>query len=337
MEAATGSIDTLKVFGETESIMLEAVSSTTAEKLRAFRKEKVVNGERTSLQCVEIKGQIHCSGRGFVGVASLEDEWYEDVKDPFDVIAALKTAPDVKGDIFTFWQRVPDTNPKYNYYTEWESVAVLSIKSFEHWWTKQAKGTTRNMVRKSQKMGIEVRECSFDDDFVRGMTEIFNESPVRQGRRFWHYGKDFETIKRQFSRYLFREDLIGAYYQNELVGFVILGNAGLLGVLGQFISLFKHRDKATNNALMAKTIEVCEKRRLSYLAYGDWNQTSLVDFKRHCGFEEMKVPRYYVPLSRKGKLALHFGLHRGLKRSISPKIVNLFKNVRRNWYDLRTR
>jgi hypothetical protein len=267
----------------------------------------------------------------------VEDEWYEDVKDPFDVIAALKTARDVKGDIFTFWQRVPDTNPKYNYYTEWESVAVLSIKSFEYWWSKQAKGTTRNMVRKSQKMGIEVRECSFDDEFVRGMTDIFNESPVRQGRRFWHYGKDFETIKHQFSRYLFREDLIGAYYQNELVGFVILGNAGLLGVLGQFISLFKHRDKATNNALMAKTIEVCEKRRLSYLAYGDWNQTSLVDFKRHCGFEEMKVPRYYVPLSRKGKLALRFGLHRGLKHSISPKIVDLFKNVRRNWYDLRTR
>jgi len=30
------------------------------------------------------------------------------------------------------------------------------------------------------------------------MTAIFNESPTRQGRKFWHYGKDFATVKKQF-------------------------------------------------------------------------------------------------------------------------------------------
>src|SRR5438309_1368435 len=186
---------------ETESIMLEAVSSTTAEKLRAFRKEKVVNGERTSVQCVEINGQIYCSGRGFVSVASLEDEWYEDVNDPESVIVAL-TDSEVRPDIFTFWQRVPETEPKYQYYAELESLAVLPIKTFDYWWNKQAKGTTRNMVRKSQKAGVEVREATFDDEFVRGMVDIFNEAPIRQGFRFWHYGKDFETVKREFSQFL---------------------------------------------------------------------------------------------------------------------------------------
>jgi hypothetical protein len=316
----------------------EAIAQRSQETPEVFRSETLIKGQPTLAEYIRIGGQSYSIERGPITMVRLqvEDEWYEDIQDPSHVIAALKTATDVKSDIFTFWQRVPDTNPKYNYYTEWESVAVLPIKTFDHWWSKQAKGTTRNMVRKSQKMGIEVREASFDDDFIRGMAEIFNESPVRQGRRFWHYGKDSETIKRQFSRYLFREDLIGAYYQNELAGFVILGNAGLLGVLGQFISMFKHRDKATNNALMAKTIEVCEKRNLAYLTYGDWNQTSLVDFKRHCGFEEMKVPRYYIPLSLKGKVALQLGLHRGLKHSISPKIVDLVKNLRRNWHGLRT-
>ena len=77
-------------------------------------------------------------------------------------------------------------------------------------------------------MGVEVRECAYDDDFVRGMTSIFNETPIRQGRRFWHYGKDFETVKRQFSRNLFREDLIGAYYQGELIGFAMLGRSAHL-------------------------------------------------------------------------------------------------------------
>jgi hypothetical protein len=316
--------------------MLEAVSSTTAEKLRAFRKEKVVNGERSSVQCVEINGQIYCSGRGFVSVASLEDEWYEDVNDPDSVIAALADS-EVRPDIFTFWQRVPETEPKYQYYTEWESLAVLPIKSFDYWWNKQAKGTTRNMVRKSQKAGVEVREATFDDEFVRGMVDIFNEAPVRQGFRFWHYGKDFETVKREFSQFLFREDLIGAYYQGELIGFAMLANAGTYGVMGQFIAKMKHRDKATNNALMAKTIEVCEKRQLPYLVYTTWRDTSLVDFKRHSGFQEMRVPRYFVPLTPKGRLALKLGFHRGLKDGLPDAIKRPLKRLRKHWYNLRWR
>jgi hypothetical protein len=324
------------VFGETESIMLEAVSSTTAEKLRVFRKEKVVNGERTSLQCVEIKGQIYCSGRGFVSVASLEDEWYEDVNDPESVIVAL-TDCEVRPDIFTFWQRVPETEPKYGYPMEWESLAVLPISTYDHWWIKQVKGTTRNMIRKSQKSGVDVREAVFDDEFVRGMVDIFNECPVRQGRPFWHYGKDVETVKREFSRFLFREYLIGAYLGSELIGLVMLADAGRYGILGQFISKLRHRDKATNNALIAKTVEVCVERQLPYLNYTDWRDTTLVDFKRYNGFREMRVPRYFVPLTAKGRLALQLGLHHGWRAIMPPPIRNSLKKLRKSWYQLRTR
>ena len=117
------------------------------------------------------------------------------------------------------------------------------------------------MIRKSQKAGVQVREATFDDEFVRGMGGIFNEAPIRQGRRFWHYGKDFETVKREFSRFLYREYLVGAYLGDELIGFVMLANAGRFGILGQFISKMEHRDKATNNALMAKTVEICAQRQ----------------------------------------------------------------------------
>ena len=137
---------------------------------------------------------------------SLEDDWYEDVNDPASVIAGLNESH-TRPDIFTFWQRLPDVEPKYQYHTEWESLAVLPIKGFDYWWSKQIKDKTRNMVRKAKKAGIEVREASYDDAFVQGMTDIFNETPVRQGRQFWHYGKDFETVKRQFSRFLFREEI----------------------------------------------------------------------------------------------------------------------------------
>src|SRR5262249_37200537 len=148
---------------------------------------------------------------------------------------------------------------------------ALPITSFDHWWNKQIKSRTRNLIRKTEKSGVEVREAIFDDEFARGMTDIFNETPVRQGRRFWHYGKDFETVKRQFSRYLFREHLIGAYYRGELIGFVMLANAGRYALTGQIISKIQHRDKSTNNALIAKAVEVCEQKQLPYLVYLYWS------------------------------------------------------------------
>ena len=201
-----------------------------------------------------------------------------------------------------------------------EDLAVLPITSYDHWWNNQIKSRVRNLIRKAEKEGVEIRETVYDDDFVRGMTAIFNESPVRQGRRFWHYGKDFETVKRQFSRYLFREEMIGAYYRGELIGFIMLGNAGQYAITGQIISSIKHRDKATNNALIAKSVEVCEKRKLSYLVYLFWSDDSLAEFKRRCGFEKTRVPRYFVPLTLKGRLGLKLGLHRGWRAALPSQI-----------------
>lgn len=312
--------------------MLQTISAKTEQKPRVFHKETVVGGETTRMECIKINGQIYCLNRGLVTTASLEDEWYEDVNDPDSVINALAES-EIKPDIFTFWQRVPDTERKYDYHVEWESLAALPVKSFDHWWSDQIKPATRNMVRKSQKAGVEVREAAFDDELVRGMVDIFNEAPVRQGFRFWHYGKDFETIKREFSRFLFREDIIGAYYKGELIGFAMVANAGRYGMIGMFIAKMKHRDKAVNNALMAKAVEVCENRQLPYLMYTTWRQTSLVDFKRHSGFREIKVPRYFVPLTQKGKVVLRLGFHRGLKEGLPNTIKKPLKRLRKHWYD----
>jgi len=316
--------------------MPETIALEREPGLKVFNQETLIEGKSARIECIEIGGQIFAIRKGLLTVVSLQDEWYEDVNDPVSVIDAL-SASEVRPDIFTFWQRVPETEPRHQYYMEWESLAVLPIKSFDYWWSKQVKGTTRNMIRKSQKAGVEVREAAFDDEFVRGMTEIFNETPVRQDFRFWHYGKDFETIKREFSQFLFREDLIGAYYHGELIGFAMLANAGRYGVIGQFIAKLKHRDKATSNALMAKAVEVCEKRQLPYLVYTTWRETSLVAFKRYSGFQEMRVPRYLVPLTWKGKLALKLGLQHGFKDNLPDVIKKPLKRLRRHWYKLHWR
>jgi len=148
-----------------------------------------------------------------------QQEWFEDVENPEVLIDALRKSKH-HPDILTFWQRLPDTEPKYSYPMELDSIAALPIKSYSFWWEKQIERKARNKIRKAQKNGVIVKPATFDDSFVRGITSIFNETPIRQGRHYLHYGKDFETVKRQFSRFLFREEIFGAYLGEELVGFI---------------------------------------------------------------------------------------------------------------------
>src|ERR1043166_6397166 len=151
-----------------------------------------------------------------VRTARIEEEWFDDVEEPEEIIDDLRQNS-IKVDIFSFWQRFPEKTPKYQYYMEWDDIAVVPVKSYDYWWSKQIKARTRGLIRKAQKEGIVVKEAEFTDDFIKGMVSIFNETPVRQGRPFWHYGKSFETVKREFSRFLFRATLIGAYLGEGLI------------------------------------------------------------------------------------------------------------------------
>ena len=268
-------------------------------------------------------------------VARLRDEWHHDVDEPAAFVRELSKSG-VNVDLLSFWQRPPATEPRFAYYYENDPIAVLPVSTYDNWIKKQINSKTRNMLTKAEKKGVVVRPATFDDEFVRGMVAIFNESPVRQGRPFWHYGKDFETIKREFSRYLFREDLFGAYVDNELIGFIFLINAGHIAMLGQIISMIRHRDKSPNNALVAKAVEVCASRNVPFLAYAAWPAPgSLREFKRHNGFECMELPRYYVPLTLKGRIALKLKLHHGASARIPEGILSRMKTLRSQFYEWR--
>src|SRR6266550_367754 len=202
----------------------------------------------TRIGTTEINGKrIVIEGR-LPRIARLEQEWCDDAGDPEILADALRKSANGP-DILTFTQRVPDLEPQYGYPMELDSMAVLPIKSYDFWWEKQIERQARNKIRKAQKKGVVVRPTDFDDKLIHGMTSIFNETPIRQGRHFLHYGKDFETIKHQFSRFLFREEIFGAYLGEELVGFIMLADAGRYAILGQIISRIARRDLAPNNAL----------------------------------------------------------------------------------------
>lgn len=274
--------------------------------------------------------EINITGN-LIKTARIKDEWYEDVDDPPFFIEKLKKSK-LKADIFTFWQRLPETEPKYNYYKEWDSIAALPIKSFNYWFEKQIDCKTRNLVRKAKKKEVDIREVSFDDEFVKGLVSIFNETPTRQGKPFWHYGMDFDSVKQVFSRNIHREDIVGAYYNNELIGFIMLANAGKYAMLTQILSKIEHHDKSPNNALIAKAVEICEFKKLPYLIYAYWPKSSLADFKRNNAFEKIDLPRYYVPITLKGMLALKLRLHKGIVGILPEKVVSRLMDLRTIWY-----
>ena len=305
--------------------------------IRVFEKETLLDGQPAQVECLEINGQTFSVTRGMVTTVALEDEWYDDVLDPSAVLERLRNDRNVRADLFSFWQRLPNLQPKYSYHCEWDAIATLPITTYKTWWDTQIKSRVRNLVRKAEKDGVVVREVPYDDDFVRGMAAIFNEAPIRQGRPFWHYGKDVDTIRRQFSRFIHREHMIGAFIGDDMIGFVMLGNAGTFGITGQIISSLKHRDKAVTNCLVAKSVEVCERLGLQHLVYLFWSDDSLSEFKRRCGFERTLAPRYFVPLTATGKMALATGLHRGVRAALPVGLKTSLKRARTAYYEWQER
>jgi hypothetical protein len=291
-----------------------------------------VNGRPTSIECVRIDNQEYLLEGRAPRIARLEDEWFEDLRNPVRASEQLRELPSGRPDLLTFWQRLPEVDRLHDYHCEWEDLAVLPVETYDRWWNQQIKSRVRNQIRKSQKEGLIVRESAYDEAFVAGMTAIFNEAPVRQGRPFWHYGKDVETVRRQFSRYLFRETLFGAYVGEEMVAFMMLADADRFALTGQIIASVRHRDKSPNNALVSKAVEHCAARGIPRLVYYFWTDDSLAEFKRRCGFEPVRVPRYYVPLTPLGRLAIHAGFHRGWRFLVPPTVRESLKRLRRSWY-----
>src|SRR5258707_98512 len=143
---------------------------------------------------------IRIEGR-VVRTARLDADRYHFLDDPEAIIEGLRKSGK-RIDLFTFMQRLPETTPKYAYPMEWDNLAVLPVSTFDHWWTQQIRSFPRNRARQAEKRGVELREVPFDNALVRGIWEIYNECPVRQGRQFPHYGKDFETVHREEATFL---------------------------------------------------------------------------------------------------------------------------------------
>lgn len=252
-----------------------------------------------------------CTGR-LVKQVKIRSEYFVSVLDPAGLVREIAAAP-FRADILTFVQGVHDLEPHYPYRCEYDNMAVLRVSTYDHWWTHQLNDKTRNMVRKAQRSDIVVRLAPFTDDLLRGIKAVYDETEVRQGSANIHYGKDIERIRREHSSFLDRSVFIGAYLGDELVGFIKIVFSEKFATIMNIVAMVRERNRATSNALMAKAVEICAERGVGFLIYSWWHNPRLRRFKQSNGFECFEVPRYVVPLTVVGHIALRLGLHRSLK------------------------
>lgn len=295
-------------------------------KMSYFKGQEIANTALT------VKGR-------FIRTAMVREEWDEDVTDLQAVINTLKRS-EVRVDIFTFVQRLPESRPKYDYFMEWDNVAAIPIKTYDYWLTNQITKQSRNRIKKAEKTGVEIRQIFFDEELVRGISDIYNEVPIKQERKNKYYGMDLETVRRLNSTFLERADFIGAYYQGELIGYIKVvytdRYARTMGILGKE----HHRDKSPMNLLLAKAVAMCAEKKVPFLTYakydyGKLGSDSLQEFKKFNGFENILIPRYYVPISALGRVMLTLGFHKDVKDLLPQNLAKYLRRARKVLYSIK--
>ena len=239
-------------------------------------------------------------------------------------------------DIFTFVERkwcCPIVDPPITWKRTKDNVGLLEIKDFENWWSAIGK-KTRNMVRKAEKNGVKVSLSPVNDRLATGIWKIYNETPIRQERAFPHFGESLETVRNNICMAK-KSTFISATIEDDIVGFIQILFGDKIAILSNILSLQKYYDRAINNALLAKAVEICACSGNKWLMYGRiGNHPSLDRFKENNGFFKYDLSRFYIPLTNKGKVAILFGLQQeakdALPQSIKALAIPVFNWASRN-------
>lgn len=325
-------------------------------------REPIIMGTSLKMQPTEKKIEVAIKGKWFtvpalgmdgkdiivrgkwIRIARVEaEEWLDsELDNPEKCVQILKQqarSGDLRADILSFAQMLPTIPPKYEYPVDLESIAAIRLTTFQTWWDGLPQETRKN-VRRAQKRGVVVQVRTVDDDLIRDLQALNDDSRVRQGKAFTHYGKTLDQVKRDQEAFLDRSDYICAYHDEELIGVLKLVYRGEVASILTFLPKASHQDKRPANAVLAKAVELCLERGIRYLIFGKFNygnkrHTSLREFKIRNGFEELLVPRYYVPLTIKGSVAVRFKLYRGPLGILPHNVITLLVNMRSKLYAFR--
>src|SRR5215472_15714892 len=70
-------------------------------------------------------------------------------------------------DVFTFSQMPPARPAEFRYRSVRDSIAVISLTTFDDWWTRLPQETRKN-VRRAARCGVSGETKQFDEELVKG-------------------------------------------------------------------------------------------------------------------------------------------------------------------------
>lgn len=273
----------------------------------------------------------------FPRIGSIEGEMFTFPANPVKVMDEMKRSMD----LFTFLQHPSKDGLSHRYFAELESLAIIPLTTFDDWWKKGIDTKTRNMVRKSEKSGVEIKETPLTEELLAAIFEMYNEVPVRLGRKTPHYGKPFEEVKVMSSTFAKRSIFLEARKQGKIVGFtkMVIDRDGSFADIIHFFALMAERECAAMNGMIAQAVRSCLDRRIPQLGYenfhyGEHQMDGLLKFKINNGFQEVKVPRYFVPKTIRGEIALKLGLHRRFRDALPESVKTRLRALRARYLAL---
>lgn len=172
--------------------------------------EVSVKGRTVRVPSADIGGRkIVVTGR-IPRIARIHDEEWNDAPPLENVEAFLVSINDagLEADMFTFSDTLgASVSFDLSYHSEQYDLAVVPLTTFTKWWESLPQESRKN-TRKAEKRGVTAKLATFDEDFIRGIKALYDETPIRQGRRFWHFGKHLDAVRRENATYLDRCDFV---------------------------------------------------------------------------------------------------------------------------------
>jgi hypothetical protein len=278
--------------------------------------------------------------KAFLNIGRDQREYERDIVPTTELYQKLKE----RGfDAFTFIERkwcFTVEHPPKSWSRAEDNIALLKLASFDEW-CKSINKKTRNMIRKAEKSGVRIQVVQPSKKLAEEIWKIYNETPIRQERAFPHYGIPLQEVEKELQSAK-NCIYIGAYLNEELVGFVQLVHGAKIAIISQILSMQHHQDKAVNNGLIGKVIEESARLKVEWVMYGRMgNHPTLDNFKRSNGFIQFPLTRYYLPLTGKGRIAIELGLHREIKdvlpNSIKYRLIPIYNWVSRTKTKIRHR
>ena len=146
-----------------------------------------------------------------------------------------------------------------------------------------------------------------------------------------------EEVINEFSPDLECSKFLVAYFNKEIIGFIKLLLHKDYAIASGTVYKTAHRNKSPLIAMLAKVVGICADEKIPYLTYGKYvygkqGEDSLTQFKRYLGFRRIDVPRYYIPLSLRGKIGLKLGLHHSISEVLPGGVLRVLIRIRTLWY-----